>query len=101
MLSTSANLAGALVTIGGFAGMDTCKAVCAFSRNTQSWVELGSLPSRSVCAARAASLQDGKVMLIAGATRASHLFFYMDELFDTNLVWLMSLQSYSPNLQTE
>ena len=93
MLSTSANLGGALVTIGGIVRTDTCNAVYAFSRNAQSWVELGSLASQCV-GAGAASLSDGKVMLIGGATG----YFYS---WDTYLVWLMSLQSYSPNLQTE
>ena len=95
MLPTSAILGGALVTIGGIAGTDTCNTVCAYSRSTQSWVELGSLPSHCVCAAGAASLPDGKVMLIGGAS--GFLVHFTSCLYDTDLVGLISLQLYSPN----
>lgn len=92
MIPASANLGGALVAIGGTTGRDICNTVCAYSRSTQSWVGLGSLPSHCACAG-AASLQDGKVMLIGGSTG-----LLLGFIWDTELVWLITLQSYSLNL---
>jgi len=96
MIPASANLGGALVAIGGIAGINTCNTVYAFSRSKQSWVGLGSLPSHCVCGAGAASLSDGKVMLIGGAT--GFLIDFTSCFWNTNLVWLISLELYSPNL---
>ena len=92
MIPASANLGGALVTIGGTTGRDICNTVCAYARSTQSWVGLGNLPSHCICAG-AASLQDGKVMLIGGSTGP-----FLGFICDINSVWLITLQSHSPNL---
>ena len=92
MLLTSANLAGALVTIGGTTGVNILNTVCAYSRSTQSWVELGSLPVHCVCAG-AASLQSGKTLIIGGFTGGNINFVQ-----ETKSVLLVSLQSRSPNL---
>ena len=92
MLSTSANLAGALVTVGGTTGVDISNTVYAYSRSTQSWVELGSLPVHCVCAG-AASLQSGKILIIGGFTGGNIRFAE-----ETKSVLLVSLQSNSPNL---
>ena len=92
VLSTSANLGGALVAIGGSTGSNICNIVCAYSRNTQSWIELGSLPVNCICAG-AASLQDGKVMLIGGLSGSE-----VELAKATTSVLLISLQSNSPNL---
>ena len=91
-LSTSANLSGALVTIGGSTGSNICSTVCAYSRNTQSWIELGSLTVNCICAGTA-SLQDGRVMLIGGLSGSE-----VEEAQETKSVLLISLQSNSPNL---
>ena len=91
-LSTSANLSGALVTIGGATGSNICNTVCAYSRNTQSWIELGSLTVNCICAG-AASLQNGKVMLIGGLSGSE-----VRVAQETKSVLLVSLQSNSPNL---
>ena len=90
MVSTSANLAGALVTLGGIIGTTLSNAVWAYSRDTQSWVEVGSLPSPCVCTG-AASLQSGKVVVIGGLNG-------VHTLQQTDLVWLISQQFCSLNL---
>ena len=92
LLLTSANLGGALVTIGGTTGTDVSNTVCAYSRSTQSWVELGSLPLQCICAC-AASLQSGKVMLIGGFSGGD-----IRIAPETKSVLLISLQSSTPNL---
>ena len=95
MVSTSANLGGALVTLGGIIGTAVCNAVWAYSRNTQSWVEVGSLPSPCVCAG-AASLQSGEVMLIGGLNGV-----HRASVQQTDLVWLISQQFYPLNLYAD
>ena len=64
----------------------------SYSRNTQSWIELGSLTVNCLCAG-AASLQDGKVMLIGGLSGSE-----VGVAQETMSVLLISLQSNSSNV---